>query len=55
MDLIYCTSQNCPYKSSCLRAQHTNENELLFSDKPQYYDYSYECTLSDGFQFYVKK
>jgi len=54
MDLIHCTSQNCPYISSCQRAQPVNDSELLPFEEPIYYNYEYECSLSDGFSFYIK-
>lgn len=50
-DLIYCSSQDCPYKTTCARAnlpKVRDRNGIIL------YNYQYECTLSDGFQYYIK-
>lgn len=50
-DLVYCTSQDCTYKTTCERA---NIPEVRDKNFIILYNYQYECTLSDRFQNYIK-
>lgn len=51
-DICKCTSENCPYISSCARKtlSSINTSEVSYFT----YDFSYNCNSDSGFQDYIK-
>lgn len=53
-DLIYCCSEMCIYKSSCLRGQLPEEEDLLPFEEPILFDYGFNgCDYNSGWNSYI--
>ena len=50
-DIIKCTSNNCPYKSSCYR----QSDEEPPSKNTTYFNYEYTCNFNSGYDQYIRK
>ncbi len=48
-DIIKCSAIDCPYECSCYRKLVEPEE-----DNPTWYDYSWQCNLDSGFEYYIK-